>query len=88
MSNHSHMVFQFVNRQSQAWLCSVLNRETAEAQVMLRRWQEATLAAVEALQITASAVVPLHFVDNAADAPALRSTPYPEEMQEEDKFDQ
>ena len=90
LSCHSHMVFQYVNRQSQAWLRSILRKETAEARQALRKWQEAVIAAVEAVQITSSAIVPLHFVDNAAalgEEVELRSTPYLPHWRKEDRFD-
>ncbi len=90
LSCHSHMVFQYVNRQSQAWLRSILRKETAEARQALRKWQEAVIAAVGALQITSSAIVPLHFVDGAADLDEemdLRSTPYLPHWRREDRFD-
>ena len=61
LSVHGHKTSQYINRQSQAWLRNVLNRTTEEARVCMRKWQEATSAAVEALQITSSAIVPLHF---------------------------
>ena len=87
LSCHSHMVFQYINRQSQAWLRAILRKETVEARAKLRAWQEAVIAAVEALQVTASAIVPLHFVDDPQQAPPLRSTPYLGPWRVEDRFD-
>ena len=45
------------------------------------------MAAVEALQITSAAIVPLHFVDDPTDVSDLQSTPYTSDMQREDRFD-
>ena len=87
MSCHSHMVFQYVNRQSQAWLRSILRRETEEARTLLRGWQEKVLAAVAAIQVTSVATVPLHFVNDVADAPELRPMPYFEGWRAQDRFD-
>ena len=87
LSNHAQMVLQFVNRQSFLWLRTVLRMETESARQLLREWQEATLRAVEALQITSAAIVPLHFVDHPDEAPELQGTPCTGEMQAEDRFD-
>lgn len=87
LSCHSHMVFHYIHRQSQAWLRSVLRKEAPDARDALRKWQEAVIAAVGALQITACATVPLHFVDDPQQAPDLKSTPYLEAWREEDRFD-
>jgi hypothetical protein len=87
LSDHAHIVLQFVNRQSFAWLRNVLRMETESARQLLRRWQGATLRAVEALQITSAAIVPLHFVDRPDDAPELQGTPYTGDMRTEDRFD-
>ena len=87
LSCHAHIVFQYVNRQSQAWLRTILRKEAPEAREKLKAWQEAVLAAVESLQISASAIVPLHFVDDPQDAPELKSTTYLQQWRDEDRFD-
>ncbi len=87
LSCHSHMVFQYVHTQSQAWLRDILRMQTEQARNKLRQWQEAVISAVEATQITAAGVVPLVFVDHPCAAPELRSTPYLERWRDEDRFD-
>ena len=87
LSVHSHKCIQFINRTSQAWIREIVYRSTDEARIALRHWQEATLAAVEALQITSAAIVPLHFVNDPADVTELLGSPYTSYMQREDRFD-
>ena len=87
LSCHSHMVFQFVNRQSQAWLRDILALKTSDAKERVCKWQVAVLRSVEAVQISASCIVPLHFVDDPSQAQTLRHTSYLESWQREDGFD-
>ena len=59
LSLHPHMPLWFVSNVSEAWLRSVLVQETADAQQLLRGWQERVLAAVQSMQLDSAAVLPL-----------------------------
>ena len=45
------------------------------------------MEAVAALQVTAAATVPLHFVEDASDGAELKSTQYLKRWRTEDRFD-
>ena len=87
LSMHPHINFHFVNRQSQAWLRSVLRQETEEARRHLARWQSAVLEAVASVQSTCVGMLPRHFVSSAAACPEFKGTPYLQRWRCEDRFD-
>ena len=87
LSCHPHIVMHYINRTSQAWLRSILLKDSPKAIQSLKVWQQKVIAAAEALQCTCVGTAPLHFVDNLEDALPLTSMPYPEKWRKEDKFD-
>ena len=87
LSIHPHMLLWFVSSTSEAWLRSILRRETEEARSLLRGWQERVLAAVQSTHIDSAAVVPLLLTDEPSSAPSPRSTPFSKKQQAECRFD-
>ena len=87
MSIHPHMLLWFVSTTSQAWLRSILRRETREAQELLRGWQERVLAAVQSTQLDSAAVLPLLLTEKPEAAPAPMSTPFSKQQQKDCRCD-
>ena len=87
LSIHPHMLLWFVNTTSEAWLRSVLRRETQEARDLLKGWQERVLAAVQSTQLDSAAVLPLLLAEDPEAAPAPRSTPFSAQHQKDCRFD-
>ena len=87
LSIHPHMLIWFVSTTSEAWLRSILRRETEEARALLRGWQERVLAAVQSMQLDSAAVLPLLLTEVPDAAAAPRSTPFTELQQRQCKFD-
>ena len=87
LSIHPHMLLWFVSTTSEAWLRSILRRETEEARALLCRWQERVLVAVQSMQLDSAAVLPLLLTEDPDAAAAPRSTPFTEQQQRQCKFD-
>ena len=87
LSIRPHMLLWFVSSTSEAWLRSILRRETDEARALLRGWQERVLAAVQSMHIDSAAVLPLLLTDDPNTLPPPRSTPFSPKQQAECRFD-
>lgn len=87
LSMHPHITFHFVNRQSQAWLRSILRKDSEEARQCLAQWQQAVLEAVASVQSTSMGVLPRLFVSSLDDCPDFKPTPYLARWRAEDRFD-
>ena len=87
LSIHPHMLLWLVSAAGEAWLRSVLRRETEEARGLLKGWQERVLSAVQSMQLDSAAVLPLLLTEDADAAPAPRSTPFTEQHQKDSRFD-
>jgi len=87
LSLHPHMLFWLISTTSEAWLRSILRRETKEAQDLLRGWQERVLAAVQSMQLDSAAVLPLLLSSDPSQEPPPSSTPFAEKQQQECRFD-
>ena len=87
LSIHPHMLLWFVSTTSEAWLRSVLRRETEEARQLLKGWQERVLAAVQSTQLDSAAVLPLLLTEDPGAAPVPRSTPFTAQHQKDCRFD-
>ena len=77
----------FVHAQSEQWLRSLLRRETEQARLSLRLWQEKVLAAVQSMQLDSAAVLPLLLTDSPEDMPLPENTPFSEQQQAECRMD-
>ena len=87
LSIHPHILLWFVHAQSEQWLRSILRRETEEARMLLRTWQERVLAAVQSMQLDSAAVLPLLLADDPAEVPEPENTPFTEAMKKECRMD-
>lgn len=88
LSIHPHINLWFVhNSSSEAWLRSILKRETQEAQALLRGWQEKVLAYVQSIQLDSAAVSPLLLEEHPELAETPRSTPFSPQHQKDCRFD-
>ena len=87
LSCHPHIVLHFVNAMSQQWLRGILQANTADAKQSLRKWQIATLEAVESLMSSCAGLFTLHFKHVPFAKEDLLSLPYHSKWQQEDKFD-
>jgi len=87
LSLHPHMPLWCISTTSEAWLRSIVRRETKEAQDLLRGWQERVLAAVQSMQLDSAAVLPLLLSVDPAEGPEPRSTPFTEVQQGQCRFD-
>ena len=87
LSIHPHILLWLVSVAGEAWLRSVLRRETEEARELLKGWQERVLAAVQSTQLDSAAVLPLLLAEDPEAAPAPRSTPFSAQHQKDCRFD-
>ena len=87
LSIHPHILLWFISTTCEAWLRNILRRETEEARILLRGWQERVLAAVQSMQLDSAAVLPLLLAEDATKEPAPRSTPFSAKQQKDCRFD-
>jgi len=87
LSLHPHMPIWCISTTSEAWLRSVLRRDTVEAQALLRGWQERVLTAVQSMQLDSAAVLPLLLTSDPASEPEPQSTPFTEVQQRDCRLD-
>ena len=88
LSIHPHIVLWFAHgSSSEAWLRSILKRETEEARALLRGWQEKVLAYVQSIQLDSAAVLPLLLEEDPELAETPRSTPFSSQHQKDCRFD-
>lgn len=87
-SNHGHGLIIFNSRQSLQWLQSMLDGSTEEGRSRLRMWRDKVLLAVESMQSTCVAAVPLVLARSPEDVTfPLQSPGYSEKQRAADKFD-
>lgn len=87
-SNHGHGLIIFNSRQRLEWLRDLLRGTTTESKVKLEKWRSKVLQAVESMQSTCVAAVPLLMARNPADIEfSLHMPGYSEKQRAVDKFD-
>ena len=87
-SNHGHGLIIFNNRQTVGWLRSMLQGGTEEARERLRAWRDRVLLAVESMQSTCVAAVPLLMAPTPEDIDfPLQCPGYSQKQRQDDKLD-
>jgi len=87
-SNHGHGLIIFNSRQKIDWLRELLKGTTEEGRMKLRAWRDRVILAVESMQTTCVASVPLVLARSPMDIEFdLQSPGYSEKQRAADKFD-